>query len=61
VAVTFSASPTIGQLALLRNSRDTALTAALDTLNNKWGEYSVTYAAMMGTNSHVRDAIAFGK
>lgn len=69
IAVTFPAcagrfglSRDPGQLALLRdNSRDVALTHALDTLNNKWGEYSVISAAMMGTEHHVKDAIAFGK
>lgn len=63
VAVTFfGLSRDPGQLALLRdNSRDVALTSALDSLNNKWGEYSVTSAAMLGSSGHVHDAIAFGK
>lgn len=63
IAVTFfGLSRDPGQLALLRdNSRDAALTSALDSLNNKWGEYSITSAAMLGTDHHVRDAIAFGK
>lgn len=63
VAVTFfGLSRDPGQLALLRdNSRDIALTAALDTLNNRWGEYSVTSAALLGSSGHVSDAIAFGK
>ncbi|MFH1244711.1 MAG: hypothetical protein V1487_04060 [bacterium] len=50
------------QLALLRdNSRDISLTHTLDTLNDKWGEYTITSAAMLGSSGHVRDAIAFGK
>lgn len=63
IAVTFfGLSRDPGQLALLRdNSRDVALTTALDSLNNKWGEYSITSAAMLGSSGHVRDAIAFGK
>ncbi len=63
IAVTFfGLSRDPGQLALTRdNSRDIALTSALDSLNNKWGEYSVTSAAILGSEHHVRDAIAFGK
>lgn len=63
IAVTFSGLVTDSlQLALLRdNSRDISLTHAQDTLNNKWGEYTVTSAAMLGSTGHVRDAIAFGK
>lgn len=50
------------QLSYLRdNIRDQTLTQALDTLNDKWGEYSVTYGSFLGSADHVRDAIAFGK
>ena len=50
------------QLSYLRdNIRDQTLTQPLDTLNDKWGEYSVTYGSFLGSADHVRDAIAFGK
>lgn len=41
--------------------KKTRLIASLDTLNNKWGEYTITSARLLGSESHVRDAIAFGK
>lgn len=51
-----------GQLSYLRdNSRDVVLTHALDSLNDKWGEFTITYGSFLGSAGHVRDAIAFGK
>ncbi len=63
IAVTFSGLVADSlQLALLRDaSRDISLTHALDTLNDKWGEYTLTSAALLGSAGHIRDAIAFGK
>ena len=50
------------QLSLLGDlPKQRRLVQALDTLNDKWGEYSVTYASMLGATGHVHDAIAFGK
>ncbi len=51
-----------GQLSCLKDLvQEKQLTQALDTLNDKWGEYTLTYASMLGSQGHVRDAIAFGK
>lgn len=41
--------------------KKTKLIDSLDTINNKWGEYTVTSASLLGSETHVRDAIAFGK
>jgi DNA polymerase-4 len=51
-----------GQLSCLNDTiKQKSLVKSLDNINNKWGEYSVTYGSMMGSSGHVRDAIAFGK
>ena len=51
-----------GQLSCLMDTvKQKSLVHSLDSLNDKWGEYSVTYGSMMGSTGHVRDAIAFGK
>ena len=51
-----------GQLGLLADTlKQRSLVTALDTLNDKWGEYTVTYGSFLGSSGHVRDAIAFGK
>jgi len=51
-----------GQLScLLDTVKQKSLVASLDALNDKWGEYTVSYASMLGSSGHVRDAIAFGK
>lgn len=50
------------QLSCLTDLTKTkALTQALDSLNNTWGEYTVSYGSFMGSEGHVKDAIAFGK
>lgn len=50
------------QLSCLRDlSKDRDLTLALDSLNNRYGEYVVKYGSFLGSKGHVRDAIAFGK
>lgn len=43
----------------LRRGRE--LSAAMDTVNDRFGEFTVTAASMMGTGSSAKDAIAFGK
>ncbi len=51
-----------GQLSCLTDTiKQKALIISLDKLNDKWGEYSVTYGSFLGSNGHVRDAIAFGR
>lgn len=58
----YGLSKDTGQLSCLRDAfKQKELVRSLDTLNDKWGEYSVTYGSMMGSAAHVRDAIAFGK
>ena len=63
VAVTcFGLVEDTGQLScLVDNLKQKSLASALDNLNDKWGEYSVTRGSLMGSAGHVRDAIAFGK
>ena len=41
--------------------KEKRLVTALDTLNTRYGEYTISYASLMGSAGHVRDAIAFGK
>ena len=51
-----------GQLSCLVDTiKQKSLIASLDKLNDKWGEYSVTRGSFLGSEGHVRDAIAFGK
>jgi hypothetical protein len=51
-----------GQLScLVDTAKQKSLVSSLDRLNNKWGEYSVSYGSFLGSAGHVRDAIAFGK
>lgn len=51
-----------GQLScLVDNVKQKSLVSSLDELNNKWGEYTVTYGSFLGSSGHVKDAIAFGK
>lgn len=51
-----------GQLSCLVDTvKQKSLVASLDHLNDKWGEYSVNYGSFLGSEGHVRDAIAFGK
>ncbi len=51
-----------GQLSCITDLTKTkSLTQALDSLNNTWGEYTVSYGSFMGSEGHVKDAIAFGK
>jgi DNA polymerase-4 len=51
-----------GQLSLMVDKvKQKSLVKALDSLNDKWGEYSVNYGSFLGSHGHVRDAIAFGK
>lgn len=51
-----------GQLSCLVDKvKQKSLVNSLDVLNDKWGEYSVTYGSFLGSAGHVKDAIAFGK
>lgn len=51
-----------GQLSCVVDTvKQKSLINSLDQLNDKWGEYSVTYGSFLGSSGHVRDAIAFGK
>lgn len=63
IAVTcFGLTTDSSQLSCLTDLTKTkSLTQALDSLNNAWGEYTVSYGSFMGSQGHVRDAIAFGK
>ncbi len=63
IAVTcFGLEEDSGQLSCLVDLvKQKNLVSSLDDLNDKWGEYSVTYGSFLGSSGHVRDAIAFGK
>jgi len=63
IAVTFfGIEKDNGQLTCFQDlTKQKLLVKSLDNLNNKWGEYSVTYGSFLGSSGHVRDAIAFGK
>lgn len=51
-----------GQLSCLVDLvKQKSLVASLDNINDKWGEYSITYGSFIGSAGHARDAIAFGK
>lgn len=41
--------------------KEKRLVTALDELNTRYGDYTVSYASLMGSAGHVHDAIAFGK
>lgn len=41
--------------------KQSSLTNSLDQINDRWGEYTITYGSMFGTQAHVKDAIAFGR
>lgn len=58
----YGLSQETSQLSCLTDTlKQKELVNSLDQLNNKWGEYSVTYGSMIGSSGHVKDAIAFGK
>ena len=63
IAVTcFGLADDNGQLSCLVDTiKQKSLVQSLDSLNDKWGEYSVTYGSFLGSAGHVRDSIAFGK
>lgn len=63
VAVTcFGLGQDSGQLSCFVDLvKQKELVKSLDMLNDKWGEYSVNYGSFLGSDGHVRDAIAFGK
>ncbi len=41
--------------------KEKRLVLALDELNARYGDYTISCASLMGSAGHVRDAIAFGK
>jgi DNA polymerase-4 len=63
VAVTcFGLTYESGQLSCLVDTiKQKSLVSSLDTLNDKWGEYAVTYGSFLGSAGHVKDSIAFGR
>jgi DNA polymerase-4 len=63
IAVTcFGLETDTGQLSCLVDTvKQKSLVKSLDELNNKWGEYSVSYGSFLGSKGHVKDSIAFGK
>jgi hypothetical protein len=49
------------QLTLLDDEVKKAhLCRALDAVNEKWGEYTITLARMLGTEGNIPDRISFG-
>lgn len=63
IAVTFfGLESDNGQLSCLRDLvKEKSLATIQDKINDKWGEYALTYGSFMGSQGHVKDAIAFGK
>jgi len=58
----FALEKDLGQLSCLRDLvKDDLITKAVDRVNNKWGDYTLTYGSFIGSHGHVRDAISFGK
>ena len=50
------------QLSLTRDiAKSLQFTLAADSINSRYGSYTLYPASMLGTESYVRDAIAFGK
>ncbi|GAB4027310.1 MAG: DNA polymerase IV [Candidatus Microgenomates bacterium] len=41
--------------------KEKRLVLAIDELNTRYGDYTISCASLMGSAGHVRDAIAFGK
>jgi len=63
IAVTFfGLEKDNGQLSCLRDLvKEKSLAISQDEINDKWGEYTLSYGSFLGSTGHVRDAIAFGK
>lgn len=63
IAVTFfGLEKDNGQLSCLRDLvKEKSLATKQDEINDKWGEYTLSYGSFLGSTGHVRDAIAFGK
>lgn len=58
----FDLKKDVRQLSLVRDEvRQKELLKALDQINDIWGEYTLTYGSILGSENHVRDAISFGK
>lgn len=56
-----SLNPISGQLNLLINNQDKFISQALDTINNKFGEYTVFSGKMWGLTNQAKDRIGFRK
>ena len=41
--------------------KEKRLVTALDELNTRYGDYTISYASLLGSSGHVHDAIGFGK
>lgn len=63
IAVTFfGLEKDNGQLSCLRDLvKEKSLATKQDEINDKWGEYTLSYGSFLGSTGHVHDAIAFGK
>lgn len=58
----FALEHDMGQLSCLKDlTKENNLVMAMDRVNERWGEYSLTYGSFLGSSGHVRDSIAFGK
>jgi DNA polymerase-4 len=62
IAVTFfGLEKDNGQLSCLRDLvKEKSLATSQDQINDKWGEYTLSYGSFLGSTGHVKDAIAFG-
>ncbi len=62
IAVTFfGLEKDSGQLSCLRDLvKEKSLATKQDEINDKWGEYTLSYGSFLGSTGHVKDAIAFG-
>lgn len=58
----FELTEDVGQLSCLKDLvKEDNLIRAVDRVNTRWGDYTLTYGSFLGSRGHVRDAIAFGK
>lgn len=58
----FNLEKSIKQLTIFDDIlKKRSLISSQDQINQKWGDYTLTSAALMGSKGHVKDAIAFGK
>lgn len=58
----FNLEKSIKQLTIFDDIlKKRSLIKSQDQINQRWGDYTLTSGALMGSQDHVRDAIAFGK